>query len=57
VAIGEVANFVAYMFAPASLVTPMGAMSILVATLLASKFLDEHLNLIGKVLAHIQHEL
>lgn len=30
VLIGEIANFVAYMFAPAVLVTPLGALSIIV---------------------------
>lgn len=48
-AIGELANFVAYAFAPASLVTPLGALSVLVAAALASKYLKERLNLLGKV--------
>ena len=30
VALGEIANFTAYAFAPASLVTPLGALSVLV---------------------------
>jgi magnesium transporter len=30
VIVGEIANFVAYMFAPAVLVTPLGALSIIV---------------------------
>lgn len=47
--IGEAANFAAYAFAPASLVTPLGALSVLVASVLASKFLNERLNLLGKV--------
>ena len=47
--VGEGFNFAAYAFAPASLVTPLGALSILVASVLASKFLQEHLNLFGKV--------
>ncbi|XP_067947963.1 magnesium transporter NIPA2-like isoform X2 [Watersipora subatra] len=46
---GEAANFTAYAFAPASLVTPLGALSVIVAALLASHFLNERLNLIGKV--------
>nr|XP_023022357.1 magnesium transporter NIPA2-like [Leptinotarsa decemlineata] len=46
--IGEVFNFAAYTFAPASLVTPLGALSVLVSALLASKFLNEKLNNIGK---------
>lgn len=47
--LGEAANFAAYAFAPASLVTPLGALSVLVAAVLSSKFLNEHLNLIGKM--------
>ena len=49
VGIGEAANFAAYAFAPASLVTPLGALSVLVAAVLSSKFLNENLNLLGKV--------
>lgn len=37
------------MFAPASLVTPLGALSVIVAAILSSKFLNEKLNLIGKL--------
>lgn len=48
-AVGECANFLAYAFAPASLVTPLGALSVLVSAVLSSYFLDEHLNLHGKV--------
>lgn len=47
--IGEAANFAAYAFAPASLVTPLGALSVLVASVMASKFLNEKLNLLGKL--------
>ncbi|XP_020281527.1 magnesium transporter NIPA2 [Pseudomyrmex gracilis] len=47
--IGEGANFAAYVFAPASLVTPLGALSVLVSAVLASKYLNERLNLLGKV--------
>ncbi|KAH0950943.1 hypothetical protein HN011_003688 [Eciton burchellii] len=47
--IGEAANFVAYAFAPASLVTPLGALSVLVSAVLASKYLNEKLNLLGKM--------
>lgn len=47
--IGEVANFVAYAFAPASLVTPLGVLSVLVSAVLASKYLNERLNLLGKM--------
>ncbi|CAH1101691.1 unnamed protein product [Psylliodes chrysocephalus] len=47
--IGELANFTAYAFAPASLVTPLGALSVLVSAVLASVFLNEKLNLLGKL--------
>lgn len=47
--LGEVLNFTAYMFAPASLVTPLGALSVIVAAVLSSKFLNERLNLLGKL--------
>lgn len=47
--LGEVLNFTAYMFAPASLVTPLGALSVIVAAILSSKFLNEKLNLLGKL--------
>lgn len=49
VGIGEAANFAAYAFAPASLVTPLGALSVLVTSIMASKFLKEKLNLLGKL--------
>ncbi|CAG9759511.1 unnamed protein product [Ceutorhynchus assimilis] len=47
--VGELANFGAYAFAPASLVTPLGALSVLVSAILASKFLHETLNANGKM--------
>lgn len=47
--IGEAANLLAYAFAPAALVTPLGALSVLVAAVLSSKFLNEKLNFIGKI--------
>ncbi|CAH2076328.1 unnamed protein product, partial [Iphiclides podalirius] len=47
--LGETANLLAYAFAPAALVTPLGALSVLVAAVLSSKFLNEKLNLIGKI--------
>lgn len=37
------------MFAPASLVTPLGALSVIITAILASKFLNERLNLLGKM--------
>ncbi|XP_028314557.1 magnesium transporter NIPA2 isoform X2 [Gouania willdenowi] len=46
---GEAANFAAYAFAPATLVTPLGALSVLVSALLSPYFLNERLNLHGKV--------
>lgn len=47
--IGEAANFTAYAFAPASLVTPLGALSVIVSAVMASKYLNEKLNLLGKL--------
>ncbi|KAM5272251.1 magnesium transporter NIPA3 [Ctenodactylus gundi] len=46
---GEAANFAAYAFAPATLVTPLGALSVLISALLSSYFLNEHLNIHGKI--------
>jgi len=48
-AVGEIANFTAYAFAPAILVTPLGALSVLVSAVLASRFLNEKQNLHGKI--------
>ena len=45
--IGEVANFAAYAFAPAILVTPLGALSILISAILAHVLLQERLNIFG----------
>ncbi|XP_022079534.1 magnesium transporter NIPA2-like isoform X2 [Acanthaster planci] len=47
--IGELCNFVAYAFAPATLVTPLGALSVLVAAMMSSYLLKEALNVLGKV--------
>uniref|UniRef100_H3C1R9 Zgc:101583 n=1 Tax=Tetraodon nigroviridis TaxID=99883 RepID=H3C1R9_TETNG len=47
--IGEAANFAAYIFAPATLVTPLGALSVLVSAVFSSYFLNERLNIHGKV--------
>lgn len=41
--VGEVANFGAYSYAPAILVTPLGALSVLVSSVSASCFLGEQL--------------
>lgn len=51
--IGELANFAAYAFAPASLVTPLGALSVIVSAVLSSKYLKENINLLGKVNQHL----
>lgn len=48
-AIGEGANFAAYAFAPAILVTPLGALSVLIGAVLGSYFLDERLGTLGKL--------
>ncbi|XP_069469129.1 magnesium transporter NIPA2-like [Ambystoma mexicanum] len=48
-AVGEAANFAAYIFAPATLVTPLGALSVLVSAVLSSYFLNERLNIHGKI--------
>ena len=45
--VGEIANFSAYAFAPAVLVTPLGALSIIVSAVLAHHLLNERLNLFG----------
>ncbi|KAL4002813.1 Magnesium transporter NIPA2 [Acanthocheilonema viteae] len=46
---GEACNFAAYAFAPASLVTPLGVLSVIVTAVLSSKLLKERLNLLGKI--------
>jgi magnesium transporter len=46
---GEMCNFAAYAFAPAILVTPLGALSVLVAAVLGSYFLGEVLGRLGKL--------
>lgn len=45
--VGELANFAAYAFAPAILVTPLGALSIIVSTVLALVILKERLQPLG----------
>ncbi|KAL8166677.1 hypothetical protein V2J09_008176 [Rumex salicifolius] len=47
VIVGEMANFVAYVYAPAVLVTPLGALSIIVSAILAHFMLDEKLQKMG----------
>lgn len=48
-AIGEIANFAAYTFAPAILVTPLGALSVIIGAVLAAVFLKEQLGMLGKM--------
>lgn len=47
--IGEIANFAAYTFAPAILVTPLGALAVIIGAILASVFLKEDLGVLGKM--------
>lgn len=47
--IGEICNFVAYAFTEAILVTPLGALSVVVAAVGSSIFLKERLSFVGKV--------
>jgi drug/metabolite transporter (DMT)-like permease len=49
VGIGEICNFAAYAFAPAILVTPLGALSVLIGAVLGSYFLKEELGTLGKL--------
>lgn len=49
VAVGEICNFAAYAFAPAILVTPLGALSVLIGAVLGSYFLKEELGVLGKL--------
>lgn len=47
--VGEILNFVAYAFTDAILVTPLGALSVVIATVLSAIFLKERLSMVGKV--------
>ena len=47
--LGEICNFVAYAFTDAILVTPLGALSVIVTTILSAIFLKERLSFVGKV--------
>ena len=47
--VGEIANFAAYAFAPAILVTPLGALSVLIGAVLGAYFLDEELGILGRL--------
>ncbi|OAA76224.1 DUF803 domain membrane protein [Akanthomyces lecanii RCEF 1005] len=47
--LGEICNFVAYAFTDALLVTPLGALSVVITTVLSAIFLKERLSMVGKV--------
>ncbi|ROV87338.1 hypothetical protein VMCG_10695 [Cytospora schulzeri] len=47
--VGEILNFVAYAFTDAILVTPLGALTVVVTTILSAIFLKERLSMVGKV--------
>lgn len=47
--LGEICNFVAYAFTDAILVTPLGALSVVVTTILSAIFLKERLSFVGKI--------
>jgi len=46
---GEICNFAAYLFADAILVTPLGALSVVITAILSGIFLKERLSFVGKV--------
>ncbi|KAF1983572.1 DUF803-domain-containing protein [Aulographum hederae CBS 113979] len=47
--LGELCNFAAYLFVDAILVAPLGALSVVVCTILSAIFLKERLSFVGKV--------
>ncbi|PSS05203.1 magnesium transporter NIPA-domain-containing protein [Coniella lustricola] len=47
--LGEILNFVAYAFTDAILVTPLGALSVVICTIGSAIFLKERLSMVGKV--------
>ncbi|CUS11886.1 unnamed protein product [Tuber aestivum] len=47
--LGEVCNFCAYAFVEAILVTPLGALSVVITAILSSIFLGERLSFVGKI--------
>lgn len=47
--IGEICNFAAYAFTDAILVTSLGALSVVITTILSAIFLKERLSMVGKV--------
>ncbi|KAF7300860.1 hypothetical protein MKEN_01312200 [Mycena kentingensis (nom. inval.)] len=48
-AVGEAANFAAYSLAPPLLVTPLGALSVIIGAILASFILNEKLGHLGRI--------
>ncbi|KAE8329952.1 hypothetical protein BDV24DRAFT_121383 [Aspergillus arachidicola] len=50
---GELMNTAAYAFAPAVLVTPLGALSVLISALMGAYFLNEDIQVLGKLGAAI----
>ena len=47
--VGEICNFAAYAFVDAILVTPLGALSVVITTILSAIFLKERLSFVGKI--------
>lgn len=47
--VGEICNFVAYAFVDAIMVTTLGALSVVITTILSAIFLKERLSFVGKV--------
>ncbi|KAM0432918.1 hypothetical protein ACHAPT_004623 [Fusarium lateritium] len=47
--IGEICNFAAYLFTDAILVTPLGALAVVICAVLSAIFLKERLSMVGKV--------
>ncbi|RPA91602.1 DUF803-domain-containing protein [Choiromyces venosus 120613-1] len=47
--LGEICNFCAYAFVEAILVTPLGALSVVITAILSSIFLGERLSFVGKI--------
>lgn len=47
--LSEICNFAAYLFADAILVTPLGALSVVICAILSGIFLKERLSFVGKI--------
>ena len=47
--VGEICNFAAYAFVDPIIVTPLGALSVVITTILSAIFLKERLSFVGKV--------